>query len=730
VNETTSYGEQTTGSVPAAPEAKLSFRDYLEIAARRKWVALSVFVGVLGLTVLYIVRTRPVFEARATMMVTSSSDVFGEQRSYRPGQLSSDNDVSNNIRRLQSGNMFARVAQRLPDAGLLYHSRVSALPMRDADGIQVVVSAPEPATAVTVANAYVETYQEYADELSRANASAVKQFIEEQLAVAGSRLDSFERNLAQFKRTHQLTDIGSGATALTGRQLGLAAQYEQTMIEAEVLQTQLTYVQSQIEQVGSGLTDKLGGISSPLVASLQAAMNQLEVEKTNLIIRGFDENSDRIKGLNRQIDSTRARLRTESQTLVAQQGFVDPVGRLSDLFGSSLTLSTELAAAKARQEALANAMSGNRGPIARLPEAERLLAGLTRDVETGRGVYSLLSQRYEEARIQEVGRKSPVQIMDRARGAYQTKPNVRSSLSFGLVLALALAFGSVFAAENIDTSVHGPSGLARHGFSLLGSIPRLPTAGRRWRRRRHEDVASHLITHTDAESSGSEAFRMLRTNLAYTGIERPLRTIAVTSPGPSEGKSTIAVNLASVLAQAGSRVLLVDADLRHPVLHTVFKRSKKPGLSDLIVQNSDPAHAILPTDIDGLFFLPSGTIPPNPSDLLALTATRALVERLAGEYDYVVIDTPPALVAADSPEIGALTDTTIMVVRDGRTASEAIGYACTAMLGGGAHLAGLVLNEAKHHGRYYYYDKYHRQYAKKNKEGDTESGGTEPGASS
>jgi capsular exopolysaccharide synthesis family protein len=219
---------------------------------------------------------------------------------------------------------------------------------------------------------------------------------------------------------------------------------------------------------------------------------------------------------------------------------------------------------------------------------------------------------------------------------------------------------------------------------------------------------------------------MLRTNLAYAGIERPLRTIAVTSPGPSEGKSTVSVNLASVLAQAGSRVLLVDADLRYPRLHTVFKCRKKPGLSDLIVLNSDPAQAILPTGLDGLFFLPCGTTPPSPSDLLALTATRSLLKRLAGEYDYVVIDTPPVLVGADSPVVGALADTSIMVVRDGRTQSEAIGYACTAMLGGGAHLSGLVLNEARHSGRYYYYDKYHHRYAKR-REKDKEASSGESG---
>jgi succinoglycan biosynthesis transport protein ExoP len=713
------------GYSPAAKDERMSFRDYLEIVARRKWVAAGVFLGVIGLTVLYIVRTRPVFEARATMMLTVSSDVFSEPQGPLASQMTADNRVSNSIRLLKSGTVYAKVAGRLPDTRTLYHSTVSPQPMKDADGIQLVVSAPEPATAVEIANVYAETYQEYADELNRANASAVRQFIEEQLAVAGGRLDSFERNLAQFKKTHQLTDIGPGASALTERQLGLAAQYEQTVVEVGATQTQLAQVQSQIEQEGKGLTDRLGSISSPLVGSLQGALNQLEVEKTNLIIRGFKENSERIKSLDRQIDSTRARLRIESQALAAQQGFTGPVAGLSELLASSVTLSTGLAAAKARQEALANAMSDNRAPIARLPEAERVLAGLTRDVDIGRSVYSLLSQRYEEARIQEAAQKSPVQVMDRALDAHQTKPNVPLDLSFGLLLALALALGTVYAVEHLDTSVHGPSGLVRLGFSILGSIPRLSTAGRG--RRRREDVTSHLITHTDPDSSGSEAFRMLRTNLAYSGIEHPLRTIVVTSPGPSEGKSTVAANLASVLAQAGSRVLLVDADLRYPMLHNVFKCRKKPGLSDLIVLNIDPAEAIVPTGLDGLFFLPCGTTPPGPSDLLALAGTRALLERLAGEYECVVIDTPPVLVGADSPIVGALADTSIMVVRDGRTQSEAIGYACTAMLSGGAHLAGFVLNDAKHSGRYYYYDKYHHGYAKRREEERKASRGTGDG---
>jgi capsular exopolysaccharide synthesis family protein len=208
---------------------------------------------------------------------------------------------------------------------------------------------------------------------------------------------------------------------------------------------------------------------------------------------------------------------------------------------------------------------------------------------------------------------------------------------------------------------------------------------------------------------------MLRTGLAFANAERPLRAIAVTSPGPSEGKSTVAINLAAVLAQAGSRVLLVDADMRRPVLHTAFKHAKKPGLSDLAVMNGDPAQAIFPTGLDGLYCLPCGTIPPSPADLLTLNATRALLERLEGEYDYLVIDTPPVLVAADTPVIGVLADTSIIVVRAGRTAFDALEDARAAMVNGGAHVSGLVVNEVKRsgrYGRYYYYYKYRYRYSK------------------
>jgi len=709
--------EVRTGRQPGrqiTPDTKATLYDYLGMLVRRKWLALGVFLAVIGLTVVSIVRTRPVFQARATFMVTSRNEgnLLAGASFYNPG---AGNYVTNCLELLRSRSLAEKVAEGMPDSMKLSGARqatVAARQVGQTDIIELVATGPSRSSAITAANAYLDAYQQYDLDQSRAEVSATKKFIEDQLASVGPRLDSSERSLEQFKTTHQMVDLSSETQALIGRQSALAAGYQQVQTEIRATEAQLAYIQSQIDQAGEGMSSKLEGIASPVITSLQGSLNQLEVEKTNMMIGGFSQTSERVRDLDRQIDSTRAQLGTALRSLITQQGFVDPAGQLGARFESAVTLKTGLAAAEARREALASELSRYDAQIARLPETERVLAGLTRDAETGRRVQSLLSERYEETRIQEAGRLPSVKIIDRAQGTVQTQPDVRRSLSFGLMLALALAFGSVWGAEYLDTSIHGPRELERRGYSVLGSVPQLLSGGRR---RGNGDVTSHLITHTDAESSGAEAFRMLRTGLAFANAERQMRAIAVTSPGPSEGKSTVAVNLASVLAQAGSRVLLVDADMRHPVLHTAFQHEKEPGLSDLVATGGDPFQAIFPTSLDGLSCLPCGTIPPSPADLLTLNATRVLLERLKGEYDYVVIDTPPVLVAADTPIIGALADTNILVVRAGRTALEALEDARGAMLSGGAHLSGVVVNDvrrSRQYGSYYYYHhKYRKRYA-------------------
>jgi len=500
---------------PVASEGRAALYDYLGMLARRKWLAIALFFGVLGLTAVSIVRTPPVFQSRATFMVKSSEGgnvLAAGYAFYNPNM----NLVANCLELLRSRTMAESVAARMPASmGLTAGDLMSMIAARkrgETDIVELVATGPSAASAIAVANAYLEYYRQYDLDQNRAEVSATKQFIEDQLAIAGPRLDSSERSLEQFKTTHQMVDLDGETRGLVGQQSTLSASYQQGDIDIQTSKAQLAYIQSQIDQAGEGMADRLEGISSPLISSLQGTLNQLEVAKTNLMIGGFGQTSERVRDLNRQIDSTRAQLRSASKALIAQQGFGDPIGQLSAQFEAALTIKTGLAASKARQEALAKAIAGYNAKLQRLPETERILAGLIRDAETDRTIHTLLSQRYEETRIQEAGRLPSVRLIDYAQSASQTQPDVQRGVSFGLMLALALALGSVWAAEYLDSSIHGQRELERRGYSVLGSIPQLVTTGRRWGRRT-EEVTSHLITHTDVESSGAEAFRMLRTVL-------------------------------------------------------------------------------------------------------------------------------------------------------------------------------------------------------------------------
>ena len=213
----------------------------------------------------------------------------------------------------------------------------------------------------------------------------------------------------------------------------------------------MNHVQGRISRESPSVGRKLENISSPLVANLKANLDQLEVEKANLFIQGFGDQSGRIQNLTRQIGDIRQQLTTESQNLVDQQNFIDPVSGLKTLYQSQLTLQADLAATQAREGVLSGAMTDYDAALSRLPQAEREFAGLSRDVETDRRVYSLLSERYEEARIQEVGRIPAVRTVDRAHGAHKTRPNIPVNAMLGLVLGLALAFG---AALGIEYSTH------------------------------------------------------------------------------------------------------------------------------------------------------------------------------------------------------------------------------------------------------------------------------------
>ncbi|MGP4106004.1 CpsD/CapB family tyrosine-protein kinase [Virgibacillus sp. L01] len=226
-------------------------------------------------------------------------------------------------------------------------------------------------------------------------------------------------------------------------------------------------------------------------------------------------------------------------------------------------------------------------------------------------------------------------------------------------------------------------------------------------RRRNQSKNSkirHLITKLNPKSPISEQFRTVRTNLEFTSVDSELKTILVTSSGPSEGKSSSVSNLAVVYAQQGKKVLLVDADLRKPTAHYTFRLDNLTGLSNILVGETSISEATSETDIANLDVISCGPIPPNPSELLGSKKMEQFINDAGMTYDIILFDTPPVLAVADAQILSNICDGSLLVVRSKQTENELAQKSVDTLKSGRAKLLGTILNDVeKKKANYYYY---------------------------
>lgn len=218
----------------------------------------------------------------------------------------------------------------------------------------------------------------------------------------------------------------------------------------------------------------------------------------------------------------------------------------------------------------------------------------------------------------------------------------------------------------------------------------------------------NLIAHNDLKNPATEAYRVIRTSIQFAQAGKELKTLAVTSCMPNEGKSITVANLAVVLTQAGKSVLLLDCDMRNPTVHKNFNLSNKVGLSSCISMGTALSDAVQKTSIEGLYALTGGVIPPNPSELLGSEQMKNVLQRAKEQYDYVLIDTPPVMPVTDALIVSRFVDGMILVIASAEVKVEMARDVKKQLQHAGANILGVVLNKVRseHHGYgygYYYY---------------------------
>ncbi len=378
-------------------------------------------------------------------------------------------------------------------------------------------------------------------------------------------------------------------------------------------------------------------------------------------------------------------------SVFAAQVQQDQSARYAD---SQMNLETQMAAMEQQIQTTTTSLNA----LADTPENLVTRSSLQVNLTQLQNSYSFLLQSYSQLRLAVAQSTSTVVQKDPAvPDEIPVKPQPLRSGILAAVVGVLLAGGVIFLFEFLDDSIRDPQEITRKwGVPVLGMITRYKPNG------------SPLVTVKQPRAPVSEAFRSLRTSLEFAAIDLPLRTILVTSPSPQDGKTTIAANLACVIAQNKHSVVVVDADLRRPQIHKHFQLLNRLGLTNKLIQPKGELFGSLQnTDIANLKVITSGSLPPDPSELLGSVKMQEMMSSLRDQFEFLIIDTPPVLMVTDAVVLAPRVDGVIIVVKPSVTKRAELHHVIERMQQVNARLLGVVLNDVNiGRGRYYYYRQY------------------------
>jgi tyrosine-protein kinase Etk/Wzc len=578
------------------------------------------------------------------------------------------------------------------------------------DIVDVTEQDADPVRAAKMVNAAVLVFQDVNAQSARQQSVRRRQFIEEQLHKTESMLAEAQLQHSTFMaRQH----VFSSQTKFMTQQSGLAG--------LEVRQQELQADRSMY----AGLLTALDSVPpGPQRDERLAALASSGLSATSIVAQRYGE---------------WLKLRGARDSLTTGVWAASPnnpdVKRLDNLI--ALAQSNVLAAARAqlssvdaRLQALNDLKARTTSDIATLPKAGAQEAELVSQVQTYQRGADQLREELQKAQIEEAAEAGQVEVVDLAKPPSTAIGTGRQSkVIFAVIIGLVLGGMASYVLENYSGIIRKRDDIERAiALPNLGVIPRLQTAAAykkeaakrltNGRKSAHKNGNGapptdlwQLVTMSDARSGGAEAYRTLRTNLLFSAAVQSLRCLVITSAGPKEGKSTTAANLAVAFALQGQRVVLIDCDLRRPRVHKLFEMTQNPGLTSALLGNSTLEDAMRGTRVPGLSVITSGSLPPNPVELLGSQQMRDLLERI--ESDLVVLDTPPMLVASDAAVLARAADGVLMVVRAGSTQRGALQESAQQLAAIGARLVGTVLNDpdaefAKYASYYQYY--FHEYY--------------------
>jgi succinoglycan biosynthesis transport protein ExoP len=726
--------------------------EYVRVLVKRKWTVLACLFTIFSVVAIASLKMTPVYEASGSIAINkpdsglvnfNNSPTFSLE-SYDPTELETE------VKILQSDLLALQVVKELaldrrPEFGGTTPALPSALdlapdPLQADSGrtsalisgfrgslkvtlapnthiVEVHFRSPDKDLAANIVNTLMTTYTENNFKSRFDSTMQASDWLSKQLVDLQMKVETSQEKLVRYQKEHEILGIDEKQNITTAKldELNKAL----TAAESERMEREAVY-----RLVQSGDADTIASAAPILDAagtgpqSASGLLEGLRVKQADVRIQAaelstqFGPSYPRVAQLNRQLKEIDAQILLETK-------------QVANKIGGQYMASLQ------RENMLHDALEKQKQEANKLNESAIQYSILKRDLESYRTLYEGLMEKMKEAGVSAGLKSNNFRIVDVARvPTSPVEPNIPRNLAFAFMLGLTSGVGLAFLLEGLDNTVRTTEQAQLiSGFAPLGMIPLGSRTTREGASAKRLVIATskeavELVTQVRPHSQMAESYRALRTSLLLSNLGAPPKVIMITSALPQEGKTTTSINCAVVLAQKGIRVLLIDADLRRPSIHKTLGMGPRSGLSNVLTGSATLQQTITRSPVlPNLAVLPAGTPPPNPAELLASTNMRDVLEELRGQYDHIVMDTPPTLSVTDAVVLSPRADAVILVIRSGQTTKQALRRCRDVLIQVNAKVSGVLLNavDLSSPDYYYYYEyqgKYSRYYRDDESHGD------------
>jgi polysaccharide biosynthesis transport protein len=733
---------------------ELRLADYWNILVRRVWIIGITFAIVFVAVAFYSFSRPDTYESSATFIIDSTDDIglgsmFGS-RSPLVGQQRRPIEFYQALIKSQIYMDLAIQAART-DSALrsynlsneslyeLFQNKVQLITSAKSELVKISFESINPVLAYRIATIATAAFSTRCRQIELQESRNIVNFVEDQKDIAKSKLEATERSLQEISNSSNFV-INDDEGGLLKKLIEMEAQLADVQSQRELAEANIADYDHRLRELKAPEITGMDESGDPTINRLHTEMDEL-IGARNKILNTSGSANAKVNALDQQIETKK---REYLQILLADNrqkdsGSVVDQTILDQLRESRIKEELNLYLLKNRESLFRQWVERYRRENPRIVERAIEESRMKRGKTVYENLYNILLEKGEEARIKSATGTGGIRVIDEPVLPERPVPSkVLHHLVLGFVLGLGFGLGLALIVEYLDNSIHNQQELTQKiGLAVIGAVPEINAVTRSlksnsvsfWRSFRSKKQTSkwagnnkngyhdNLLFALRPRDPIIDAYRTLRTNLQFTSVDKPIRSLLITSSLPGEGKTLSSANLAISFAESGKKVLLVDADMRKPKQQDIFDIKKSPGLSDFLVRNLTLEQVCYPTKSENLKVVPCGTTPPNPAEMVGSQRMSDFINHAQEKFDLVIIDSPPVQIVSDPMPLAAMVSHVLLVVKFGKTQIRDLQETKTILQHVKASILGVIFNDIKvgrGYGNYHKYE-YYYGYSSSNK---------------